>query len=297
MFNATTAMEEVTMHVIVQNSEFVMLNDTLEELNASVIMMTRIKPTDDKSDVELTYDAELISEKLNMIQMLMINFFPDFESLVHNVQVEAENQRKMNIELQKQKALLQRELETCKERVKEFENKPDQFVNYKSAYEDAKGNNKNYVRKFLRALHPKWSPKVTMIEESKDLTSLSLDEFIGNLKVHKMIIKKATEIVKAKEERKSLALKAKKESSDEECSTSGSEDEEYAMAVSVTPPDWAWTEYVSGGVTLLSISSTKHKERPLRVSDQRQPNQYDMTYIRLSGAPWVVSATHPDRDN
>ncbi|GKD02358.1 hypothetical protein Tco_1177332, partial [Tanacetum coccineum] len=39
------------------------------------------------------------------------------------------------------------------------------------------------------------------------------------------------EIVKAKVERKSLALKAKKESSDEECSTSGSEDEEYAIAV------------------------------------------------------------------
>ncbi|GKC79431.1 retrovirus-related pol polyprotein from transposon TNT 1-94, partial [Tanacetum coccineum] len=39
------------------------------------------------------------------------------------------------------------------------------------------------------------------------------------------------EIVKAKVERKSLALKAKKESSDEECSTSGNEDEEYAMAV------------------------------------------------------------------
>ncbi|GKF48823.1 hypothetical protein Tco_0142074 [Tanacetum coccineum] len=46
-----------------------------------------------------------------------------------------------------------------------------------------------------------------------------------------MIIKKDFEIVKAKVERKSLALKAKKESSDEECSTSGSEDEEYAMAV------------------------------------------------------------------
>nr|GFB79196.1 hypothetical protein [Tanacetum cinerariifolium] len=28
----------------------------------------------------------------------------------------------------------------------------------------------------------------------------------------------------------------------------------------VTPPDEAWTEYVSGGVTLLRISSTKHKE-------------------------------------
>ncbi|GKE68272.1 hypothetical protein Tco_1526344, partial [Tanacetum coccineum] len=36
---------------------------------------------------------------------------------------------------------------------------------------------------------------------------------------------------KAKGERRSLALKAKKESSDKECSTSGSEDEEYAMEV------------------------------------------------------------------
>nr|GEY68677.1 UBN2 domain-containing protein [Tanacetum cinerariifolium] len=63
---------------------------------------------------------------------------------------------------------------------------------------------KNYVRKFLRALHPKWRAKVTTIEESKDLTLLSLDALIRNLK---------------------------KESSDEECSTSRSEDEEYAMAV------------------------------------------------------------------
>ncbi|GJS05971.1 hypothetical protein Tco_0362767 [Tanacetum coccineum] len=58
------------------------------------------------------------------------------------------------------------------------------------------------------------------IEESKDLTSLSLYELIGNLKVHEMIIKKDFEIVKANGKRKSLALKAKKESSDEECPTS-----------------------------------------------------------------------------
>nr|GEV74456.1 copia protein [Tanacetum cinerariifolium] len=87
-----------------------------------------------------------------------------------------------------------------------------------------------YVRKFLRALHPKWRAKVTTIEESKDLTSLSLNELIGNLKVHEMIIKKDSKIVKAKVERKSLALKAKKESSNEECSTSGSKDEQYVMA-------------------------------------------------------------------
>ncbi|GJY34825.1 zf-CCHC domain-containing protein [Tanacetum coccineum] len=90
---------------------------------------------------------------------------------------------------------------------------------------------KNYVRKFLTALHPKWRAKVTAIEESKDLTSLSLNELIGNLKVYEMIIKKDFKIVKEKVKRKSLALKAKKESSDEKCSTFNSEDEEYAMAV------------------------------------------------------------------
>nr|GEU75789.1 retrotransposon protein [Tanacetum cinerariifolium] len=85
-------------------------------------------------------------------------------------------------------------------------------------------------RLFTTSIHQS-KAKVTEIKESKDLTSLSLDELIGNLKVHEMIIKKDSEIVKAKGERISLNLKAKKESSDDECSTSGSEDEEYAMAV------------------------------------------------------------------
>ncbi|GKB46592.1 zf-CCHC domain-containing protein [Tanacetum coccineum] len=65
-------------------------------------------------------------------------------------------------------------------------------------------SSKNCVRKFLRALHPKWRAKVMAIEESKDLSSLALDELIGNLK---------------------------KESSDDETSTSKSDDEEYVMAV------------------------------------------------------------------
>ncbi|GJV49727.1 retrovirus-related pol polyprotein from transposon TNT 1-94 [Tanacetum coccineum] len=61
-------------------------------------------------------------------------------------------------------------------------------------------SSKNYVRKFLRALHPKWRSKVTAIEESKDLTSLSLDELIGNLKFHEMIIKKDSRISDSGEE-------------------------------------------------------------------------------------------------
>nr|GEW54470.1 zf-CCHC domain-containing protein/UBN2 domain-containing protein [Tanacetum cinerariifolium] len=44
----------------------------------------------------------------------------------------------------------------------------------------ARYSSKNYVRKFLRAIHPKWRANVTVIEESKDLTSL--DEECLNFK-------------------------------------------------------------------------------------------------------------------
>ncbi|GJS05550.1 hypothetical protein Tco_0322058 [Tanacetum coccineum] len=63
----------------------------------------------------------------------------------------------------------------------------------------------NYIRKFLRALHPKWRAKATTVEESKDLSSLALDELIGNLKIH--------------------------ESSNDETLSSDSEDEKYVMAI------------------------------------------------------------------
>ncbi|GJS44401.1 hypothetical protein Tco_0569444 [Tanacetum coccineum] len=97
---------------------------------------------------------------------------------------------------------------------------------------DESFSSKNCVRKFLRALHPKWRAKVTTIEESKNLTTLSLDELIGNLKVYEEVIKKDSETVKSKREQsRSIALKARKDSSDDNSSTSDSEDEEYAMAV------------------------------------------------------------------
>ncbi|GKC97827.1 copia protein [Tanacetum coccineum] len=93
-------------------------------------------------------------------------------------------------------------------------------------------SSKNCVRKFLRALHPKWRAKVTAIKESKNLTTLPFDELIGNLKVYEEVIKKDFKMVKGKKEQsRSLALKVKKEVSDEDSSSSDSEDEEYAMAV------------------------------------------------------------------
>ncbi|GKF43727.1 retrovirus-related pol polyprotein from transposon TNT 1-94, partial [Tanacetum coccineum] len=72
--------------------------------------------------------------------------------------------------------------------------------------------------------HPKWRAKVTAIEESKNLTTLPLDELIENLKYFKTVKGK-------KEQSRSLALKVKREVSNEDNSSSDSEDEEYAMAV------------------------------------------------------------------
>ncbi|GJW37792.1 integrase, catalytic region, zinc finger, CCHC-type containing protein [Tanacetum coccineum] len=169
MFLATK--DEAGVHLDQEENDFMLDNaygdNTLDELNATVIMMARIQSTDDKIDAKPTYDVEFISEVndsyIDMINGLLsksdheqrhhekletiihtsandqIDYdiifddpyvennsgqaehdtnahdqsFHDFESLIINVQVEAEKQRKMNIKLQKQKALLQRELETC----------------------------------------------------------------------------------------------------------------------------------------------------------------------------------------
>ncbi|GKA66324.1 hypothetical protein Tco_0766132 [Tanacetum coccineum] len=97
---------------------------------------------------------------------------------------------------------------------------------------DKSFSSRNHVRKFLRAIPTKWRPNVTVIEESKDLSTLPLDELIDNLKVYEVVLEKDSEASKnMKEKYKSLSLKAKKVSSDEEVSCSGSDDEEYAMAV------------------------------------------------------------------
>nr|GEY21529.1 copia protein [Tanacetum cinerariifolium] len=78
----------------------------------------------------------------------------------------------------------------------------------------------------------KWRAKVTAIKESKNLTTLPLDELIGNLKVYVEVIKKDFKTVKGKkEQRRSLALKVKKEVSDGDSSSSDREDEEYATSV------------------------------------------------------------------
>nr|GEX24777.1 hypothetical protein [Tanacetum cinerariifolium] len=68
-------------------------------------------------------------------------------------------------------------------------------------------------------------------EESKDLSTLPLDEFIDNLKVYEAVLEKDLETSRNKKEQyKLLALKARKVLSEEEATSSNSNDKGYAMA-------------------------------------------------------------------
>ncbi|GJV89358.1 integrase, catalytic region, zinc finger, CCHC-type containing protein [Tanacetum coccineum] len=110
---------EAGVNLDAEENDFMLMNaysdDQLEELNASAIMMAHIQPTDDKSDAEPTYDAEVIIEDNSGQVEHDLNdhdqYYADIKSLIYNVQVEAENQHRMNNELKKQNALIQRELE------------------------------------------------------------------------------------------------------------------------------------------------------------------------------------------
>ncbi|GKA79851.1 integrase, catalytic region, zinc finger, CCHC-type containing protein [Tanacetum coccineum] len=125
--------DEARVHLDEEENDFMLNNaygdNTLEELNATVIMMlnaivimmARIQPTG-QIIKQNNLDASSISD-YNATQ-------------VNKYQLEAEKQRKMNIELKKQQALPQRELKKCKEQVKEIENKPEQNLDYREAYEE-----------------------------------------------------------------------------------------------------------------------------------------------------------------
>ncbi|GJX34699.1 copia protein [Tanacetum coccineum] len=79
---------------------------------------------------------------------------------------------------------------------------------------DESFSSRNHVRKFLRTIHTKWRPKVTAIEESKDLSTLPLDELIGNLKVYEVVLEKDSEASKEKREIRSSTPRRREEFSE-----------------------------------------------------------------------------------
>jgi len=63
----------------------------------------------------------------------------------------------------------------------------------------------DHVNKILRSLPAKWRPKVTAIEEAKDLHTLSVEDLISSLKCHEIGLNEQEPIKNPK----SIALKSR----------------------------------------------------------------------------------------
>ncbi|GAV66124.1 zf-CCHC domain-containing protein/UBN2 domain-containing protein, partial [Cephalotus follicularis] len=73
-------------------------------------------------------------------------------------------------------------------------------------------SNQELVRKILRCLPRSWTPKVTAIEEAKDLSTLPLEQLLGSLMTHETTMKNHEHVEVKK--KKSVAFKASKEDSE-----------------------------------------------------------------------------------
>ncbi|GKA58636.1 integrase, catalytic region, zinc finger, CCHC-type containing protein [Tanacetum coccineum] len=79
--------------------------------------------------------------------------YHEIQMLAYNVQREAKNQKRLNNELKKQKELLQKELEMCKDRVKTFKSKTIQCSKYKETCEELERElqaDKDTVKRILK---------------------------------------------------------------------------------------------------------------------------------------------------
>ncbi|GAV85197.1 UBN2 domain-containing protein, partial [Cephalotus follicularis] len=86
--------------------------------------------------------------------------------------------------------------------------------------------NSEMVRKILRCLPRSWMPKVTVIEEAKNLNVLPLEDLLGSLMTHELSMqKKDDDEEKEKKKKKIVALKSSliKDSED------GDENEELSL--------------------------------------------------------------------
>ncbi|GAV84509.1 LOW QUALITY PROTEIN: UBN2 domain-containing protein, partial [Cephalotus follicularis] len=93
----------------------------------------------------------------------------------------------------------------------------DMFTRFTTIINSLKNLGKSYsnqelVRKILRCLPKSWTPKVTAIEEAKDLSTLPLEQLLGSLMTHETTMKNHENVEVKK--KKSIAFKASKEESE-----------------------------------------------------------------------------------
>ncbi|GAV68909.1 zf-CCHC domain-containing protein/UBN2 domain-containing protein, partial [Cephalotus follicularis] len=79
--------------------------------------------------------------------------------------------------------------------------------------------NQELVRKILGCLPKSWTPKVTKIEEAKDLTTLPLEQLLGSLMTHETTMKNHES--EETSMRKTVSLRASKEENKNESDEDG----------------------------------------------------------------------------
>ncbi|GAV60800.1 LOW QUALITY PROTEIN: UBN2 domain-containing protein, partial [Cephalotus follicularis] len=100
----------------------------------------------------------------------------------------------------------------------ENENISSMYARFNDTINDVKGlgkvTNHELVSKILRCLPKSWEPKVTVIEEAKDLSTLPLEDLLGSLMTHEL---RMSDQAKNEPKKKTIALRASKdEESDED---------------------------------------------------------------------------------
>ncbi|GAB2299672.1 hypothetical protein Dimus_038576 [Dionaea muscipula] len=101
----------------------------------------------------------------------------------------------------------------------EGESITEMYARFTKIMNSLKGFGKNYsqedkVKKILRVLPKAWSPKVTAIQECKNLKTLSIDTLIGSLLTYEAVLKEEEPSMSHRKE-KTIALQVKESDSDE----------------------------------------------------------------------------------
>ncbi|GAV66639.1 zf-CCHC domain-containing protein/UBN2 domain-containing protein [Cephalotus follicularis] len=159
------------------------------------------------------------------------------------------------------------------------------FVRFTNIINSLQSLNKCYtnsemVRKILRCLPKSWMPKVTAIEEAKDLNTLPLEELLGSLMTHEMTIKNhEDEEEQDKKKKKVIAFKSSTVDSSNEDS-----DDEMALIIRRFKKYLANKKFGSKHFkkTLPSKSETKKEE--IICFECNKPGHYKSECPRLKKA-------------
>ena len=88
------------------------------------------------------------------------------------------------------------------------------------------------VKKILRSLPKSWMPKVTAIQEAKDLEKMTVEELMGSLMTHEVLVNQKEKVPSELKGKRALALKAESETDEEQSSSGNSESEDEVAMLS-----------------------------------------------------------------